>query len=771
MPVLPTLPAGIVRFAIQRLQSSTDWHLLPSPSSTPKSVTFPDSTLRTPKTEGFAHQSHFLDAWATPRVNGHHTPAQTPSYLLSTPNDRPPSSYSLKVRTPEDPEFHVNHFAPSNLALPPVEPQRRLSSSPDPNSLKRVGLNQESQRPLSGPVKMDFSQMQTPPPTRDATSRRNVQQSVGNQNATPATVIRRTPLHQVPTSSGLFDQTPFGYADVPFSPSMMPFANAGPMSVPPMPQSRLFWDLNDNSQMDVDMPATLDPFGPTPNKFQGNLGWQTFHTPVVEQMQAQFQPLQSMSSAGPMASFDTSTAGEGQNSRPSSFVSTTAGVDPSMLFSFTSPDDMTASFGSMPPQAILKPNRQPYETQMLDSRREKEKAKKPRSLHSRSSTNSSCGSIEDNRPTLQRSNTDGSFRRARPVNSERRSSADTSAASHIPRRSSPLKRANGGALKAIPEIIRRPRTRLIIDETGRARTETVTAEDEETTPRDMRRTSQTSMRHQYPALWEEGDTESDSDEPQPTLSRNTSFSIPQPQRHTSKHARTESNELSRNNSFKVARPSSRTISRASSGAFDKASFDSIRTVRPPSQNSSRRISMVDVPTTSSLSNQVSSHNLMPDSPGDALGALKKVVGSRQERIERASQNTLHAHNQRWAQASADFTHATTPHGHGRYDPFTNSFNGSPSTEGLTTPSTDRSSLSSDSTRCVCHGTDESQPMVQCESCSKWLHMGCLGLKPSTLPPVYVCVFCTGQTPLARGGRIRGPVPFDSPLTHKSLFRR
>ncbi|KAF2622510.1 hypothetical protein BU25DRAFT_352061 [Macroventuria anomochaeta] len=619
---------------------------------------------------------------------------------------------------------------------------------------------------------MDFSQMQTPPPTRDATSRRNLQQSVGNPNATPATVIRRTPHQQVPTSDGIFNQTMFGYADgVPFSPSMMPFANAGQMSAPPMPQQRLFWDSTDTSQMDVDMSGALDPFGPTPNKLQGNIGWQTFHIPVVEQMQAQFQPQQSMSSAGPMASFGTSTAGEGQTSQPGSFVSTTAGVDPSMLFSFTSPDDITASFGSMPKQAAFKPNRQPYETQMLDSKREKEKAKKPRSLHSRSNTNSSSGSVEENRPSLQRSNTDGGFRRARPVSSERRSSADTSAAYHIPRRSSPLKRANSGVLKAIPEIIRRPRTRLIIDETGRARTETVPAEEDEATPRDMRRTSQTSMRHQYPALWEEGDTESDSDEPQPILSRNSSFSIPQPQRRASKHARTEGNELSRNNSFKMARPASRTTSRASSGAFDKASFDSVRTVRPPSQNASRRISMVDVLTTSSFSSQASSYNLVPDSPGDALGALKKVVGSRQERIERASQNTLQAHNQRWAQASTDFANASTPHGHGRYDPFTNNFNGSPSTEGLTTPSTDRSSLSTDSTRCVCHGTDEGQPMVQCESCEKWLHMGCLGLKPSTLPAVYVCVFCTGQTPLARGGRIRGPVPFDSPLTHKSLFRR
>jgi hypothetical protein len=141
-------------------------------------------------------------------------------------------------------------------------------------------------------------------------------------------------------------------------------------------------------------------------------------------------------------------------------------------------------------------------------------------------------------------------------------------------------------------------------------------------------------------------------------------------------------------------------------------------------------------------------------------------------LERATQNTLQAHNQRWAQASVDLVNAITPNGgHGHYDPFTNSFNGSPSTEGLTTPSTDRSSLSTESTRCVCNGPDDGRPLVQCESCSKWSHIGCLGLSSNNLPPVYVCIFCTGHTPVARGGRIRGPVPFDSPLTHKSMFRR
>lgn len=141
--------------------------------------------------------------------------------------------------------------------------------------------------------------------------------------------------------------------------------------------------------------------------------------------------------------------------------------------------------------------------------------------------------------------------------------------------------------------------------------------------------------------------------------------------------------------------------------------------------------------------------------------------------ERASQNTLRAHNERWAQASAEISNTTPPNTHGlslgQYDPFTNTFNGSPTT----TPSTDRSSLSTESTRCICNGVvdDENAAMVQCESCNKWLHMSCVGLGKGALPRVYVCIFCTGQTPIARGGRLRGPVLFDSPLNHKTMFQR
>jgi hypothetical protein len=470
--------------------------------------------------------------------------------------------------------------------------------------------------------------MQTPPPTRDANSRRRLQQSGGNEFATPATVIHRTPNH-MPSAEALFNQTPFGYTDVQFSPSMMPFSNAGPMSAPPMPQSRLFWDQpHDASHMDVDMGLGVDPFGPTPHKVEQNFEWQAFSTPARPQMTPQtFQAPHGM--PDPAASFSGINMGQQSFSQSNSFISTSASVDPNMLFSFTAPD-MTTSFGQMPQQPMLNDfSRQPYETQAREAQQEKETAKKARSLHSRSNTNSSSGSVENARPNLQRSNTDSGFRKAKVPSMESRISIPAAGAT-IPRRSSPLKRQSGGGLTAIPEI-RRPRTRLIIDETGRARTETVPVEDDGETPKAAQRASQKDVRRQYPGLWDEDDTESEDDEPPPVISRNTPFNIPQPQtqRRTSKHARSDSGALAleRTNSFKMPRPASRT---SSSGAFDKASFETVRPVRQIVDNARRRFSTMDLPSSFDGVKETEDQQ-MPDSPGDALGALKKVVAGRQQR--------------------------------------------------------------------------------------------------------------------------------------------
>ncbi|KAI4947965.1 hypothetical protein J4E86_008483 [Alternaria arbusti] len=597
---------------------SLDQHIY-GPSSTPKSLTFPDGSLKTPKTESFPH-SHFLDAWATPRPNGQHTPVQTPSFTLSTPIGRPSSSYSQPVRTPEDPEFHVNHFAPQNLPLPPVDVSRRLSSSPGPNQLRKVGSQGQFG---SRPVSMDFSQMQTPPPTRDASSRRGVQQS-GHGVATPATVVHRTPS-QLPESSGaLFDQTPFGFADLQYTPHMMQFPSGGPMSAPPMPQSKLFWDpAHDGMQMDLDVPLGVDPFGPTPHRPQHDMNWQAMNHPLANMMQTPvFQGFQ----ASPMpASFANTPSQQRHGSRNGSFVYTAAGVDPNMLLSFSNPD-MTGSFGSMPQQPMLDMSRQPYETQLRDAENERAMAKKAKSQHSRSNTASSSGSAENARPVLQRSNTDSGPRITRVMDPRIAIPAN---ASTIPRRSSPLKRQSGGSLKAIPEI-RRPRTRLIIDESGTARTETIPSGDDET-PRNRRQTSQQDLRRQYPGLYEEQDSESDDDEPAPIVSRNPSFVIPQPERRATKHARADSGGLERANSFKMARSVS--ASRLASDALSKSSFETLRSTRrsaaAAAENTIRRSSAMERP---SLRERDPEDIHMPDSPGDALGALKKVVGARQQRI-------------------------------------------------------------------------------------------------------------------------------------------
>jgi len=602
---------------------------------------------------------------------------------------------------------------------------------------------------------MHTSQMQTPPPTRDATSRR-LQQSV--DAATPVTVIARTP-RQAPPSEGLFNQTPFGFSSLQFSPEMMQFPGTGPMSAPPLPHSRLFWDQpNDAIQMDVDMPLAPDPFGPTPHKIEGNVNWQAFHTSTSGQMNPQaFQALQGLPSLEPTSSFATSNAGDEHDSRPSSFISTSGGVDPSMLFSFSGPD-LSPSFNTSVPVPKQVEVRQPYETQLLDSLWEKEASRQAKSQHSRTSTNSSNASFEA-RPVLQRSNTDSGLRRSRPSSMDSRSSA-SAAIQNIPRRSSPLKRSSGGLLGAIPEV-RRPRTRLIVDESGRARTETVPAEEDED-DRETRRNPQ-DPRRQYPELWADDDSDTEDEEPPETitLSRNTSFNLQQ--RHPSKHARNDSGEIHRSNSFKMLRPAPR----PSSGVFDKASFDNTRPARRVPDNSHRRFSMMDLPTSMTETFE-SGDQSMPDSPGDALGALKKAVQGRQK--QRSVQNKLQAHNQRWAQVSADLAHPAP------FDPFNNAFSASPANTSdttLNTPSTDRSSLSNDSTRCICNRNDDSRPMILCESCKNWLHMPCVGLHGNNVPAVYVCVFCTGQTPLVRGGRVRGPMPSlsDSPLTHKSVYRR
>jgi len=162
-----------------------------------------------------------------------------------------------------------------------------------------------------------------------------------------------------------------------------------------------------------------------------------------------------------------------------------------------------------------------------------------------------------------------------------------------------------------------------------------------------------------------------------------------------------------------------------------------------------------------------------DQSGDAANALRKVMESRKkDNSIRIGSTRQHLHSRNPSQMSYG---RSTPQYRFQYNNQSSSTNISPTTvtdPDLGTPSTDRESSISDSTRCICNSRNGDGFMIQCESCEKWLHAKCVGVSRHRLPQVYICAFCA-QTPNMRGGRIREPARGNpqlgsSPLAHKSF---
>ncbi|KKZ65522.1 hypothetical protein EMCG_08638 [[Emmonsia] crescens] len=162
-----------------------------------------------------------------------------------------------------------------------------------------------------------------------------------------------------------------------------------------------------------------------------------------------------------------------------------------------------------------------------------------------------------------------------------------------------------------------------------------------------------------------------------------------------------------------------------------------------------------------------------DDTGDAQHALKQVLKGRHRPARQPAPPT---YSQKTRSSHALGILRSSPPGFGgRFDSRRGEIS-SPTTmtdPDFATPTTERQSNPSNGTRCVCNSMDNGgHLMIQCESCTHWLHTKCVGLDRQSLPPVYICIYCT-QTPM-RGGRIRDPlvggvggqIP-TSPLAHKS----
>lgn len=168
----------------------------PTPRQTPTSAVFPASVLQTPKddrttfddptlsTPRFAEEYSVFNSTPGNLRGGHghgHFPefaAHSP-YLNSAPKKRPVSIESLAAEVAS----HANHFTQNqNLPLPPVDPSRRLSSSPaglllgsafteplTPTSLAHRSKRRDHRKDLQEAASI---QIETPPPSTHKGGRR-----------------------------------------------------------------------------------------------------------------------------------------------------------------------------------------------------------------------------------------------------------------------------------------------------------------------------------------------------------------------------------------------------------------------------------------------------------------------------------------------------------------------------------------------------------------------------------------------------------------------
>ncbi|RYC58931.1 hypothetical protein CHU98_g7279 [Xylaria longipes] len=543
-----------------------------TPSETPTSTHFPQCTLETPKTS----QGHFDDrsGWTPQFAEEYSVFNTTPGNLRGTSGPFP----ELSVSTPYQPSSghkrllsagsvaaeiasHANHYSPTSaLPLPPVDPSRRLPSSPTAGP------------PFPNPGEVDYPNDSQPRSGKKV--RRGTLADTNTQTATPPPSARKGERRLAPkpqTSSMQNDEfeSEFvaaapqqhmlgGLVSAPIDMFGMPLS--APATGPVFDDPQTFWDPG-MSGMDIDFSIPVaDSFHGSNHRPMDSLDW--------GKANEMFQPLKNQEvllqkkerllapKPAPMPNVDTSMT-EAPVFAHSFHIPTddhfvplnpVGGVDPGLLFTrppssnmeLAAIDPMAQSIlmNSLPsPQLPSMPPREPKRGQVrrATSTREIGTAKKDEQAPI------SPPIISSSRPGLLRSASENRGRKpanrvgALPclVPAVRNGSSTTngrsaSQGSRISGRTSPLKiHQRLSSLSSIPEHSG-PRTRtsvrFTIDSRGRARAETtVVADDDQQTPSSRRR-----RREERRKGWESSEDESSSTDDEPIIipSRNSSFALP-----------------------------------------------------------------------------------------------------------------------------------------------------------------------------------------------------------------------------------------------------
>jgi hypothetical protein len=505
---------------------------------------------------------------------------------------------------------------------------------------------------------------------------------------------------------------------------MFAYPMTAPATAPIFTNTKSFWDPNSSMsgmEMDLDFSAgsnaMFDPgmphrvsssvdWGRSNQMFQDTVNMPAFNEDIVHVpgRQRPIAPKDQMSNAARnISDSNFGFGGSTMSEDPFAVVASSGAVNPGLLFTF--PDltssNITGPELDPPIPSYSQPTtsqvvRKPYQHQQRESMRDQEELRRSRSSKDTSTaarqekTSFSSPAKKSGRPSLQRSASDS---RTKLVPSRRSGQLSTIAPrpstaevrENPIRKTSPLKHQSRTSLSSIPESVSGTRTALTfsIDANGRARTETKIIVEE---PMMMERRPSSPMSDDW-ASSQHSDSSTDED-PIILPSRNTSFSLPQRRPDRPKLGHFDTSRKSVEGRRHSTEEPQRSIS--ASGAFS-------RNAQPDEQESEAETVMDDY-----------------DGSGDATTALRKVMESRKQGAmqQGSSQHHFHSNN---TNRRTSASHTTPRKNNQQYYNSTSSTNLSPTTVSdpdLATPSTDRESSRSDSTRCICNNRDGDGFMIQ-----------------------------------------------------------
>ncbi|EMC92274.1 hypothetical protein BAUCODRAFT_283971 [Baudoinia panamericana UAMH 10762] len=685
----------------QNYAGNGDWQF-PSPQGTPTAGSF-HNVLQTPKTAAF--HSHFQDAFRTPQMPVYSTPQQ-PHFESMAHMGPSPQAYGCHDGLVVSPAVG-NQYTPGHLA--------------SGTHFGHAQGIQNDANPMTGPPSFSSIQMQTPPPTRGFSAKK-AQQPDPIAFGTPSTIASRrfmTPqLQAMPLKAGVSQHTPVHFPQLQFSPELYQFRNLGPASAPVMPQTQLLWDQMAPTPAIVAHQRPLDdPFAPA---MQQSPAW-----PASSPNPGMAQTM----------SFDTPAMTSFSVQPPHPRPASAASVPSNAVASYAT--TLGASSASLDPSLI-------YSSPIRSAFPQDGQAVRPRAAQSatnkhRGATNgamvfeSTATAAETITPqtvsggNLRWNNTTGNVR---PQTAQAAFSTSDALYNHPVQTASPLKRSSRLPLGSISEHKPRKRASVIltVDQHGIARTERNEPEGSPTK----------SIREKYPGLFDSDSSDNESDTSSRIPGADASMSIAESMTRRSKVARLDppvENLVGLNIPRSGSSASLRTVTPSRAAIAAAASLRKQGSLRRPSRTAASKRNSMAVPTTLMIDSCPMGDELQPDME---IGIETKRIGGSSARAHSkrrdAEHTALDAHNRRWSMMSFEHLQPASIPTSMRQPSFQNG------SRSHTAPLI----------RCICGvPQDHGVPLVQCCSCTQWLHSPCVCLDGQDPPPLYTCFLCTKPTSALR----------------------